>query len=308
MSRWIAKAVTQKAVSLLPAGRSVNYLLQKHVTKSLRFDITEFESRMEECRWHLESYFKYRRAEGPPSVLELGTGWFPFIAIGYYLCGAKHVWTVDKDPLLRADSIRKTIENYTDYLRGPKSAWMRPWLDPNRTKALQQLASGHKSGAEILGELGIEAIVADVCELKLPQSADIVCSNTVLSEIPQPILMRIFASFRRLASPPAIMTHHISMWDYWAKFDHSISRYNFLRFSDFQWRLISNSLVHNNRLRICDYRRLHASNSFTILEEQSEPGSLKEIRSVRLSPRFQEYSLEDLLPSRTWMVSTLNSQ
>jgi hypothetical protein len=135
-------------------------------------------------------------------------------------------------------------------------------------------------------------------------SIDLIFSNTALQHIPSDVLTDIFAEFRRVATPRAVMSHHIFMGDLLAHFDRSITEYNFLRFSKRVWRLIDNSLVSCNRLRLSDYRRLHTRSGWVIRAEDTIYGSTDDLQKIPLAREFQTYSGQDLLALRTWLVSS----
>ena len=56
---------------------------------------------------------------------------------------------------------------------------------------------------------------------------DLFVSTTVLQYIPPEALKGIFAEFNRLASPNAVMSHYIDLYDQFSVFDRSISPFNF---------------------------------------------------------------------------------
>jgi hypothetical protein len=77
-----------------------------------------------------------------------------------------------------------------------------------------------------------------------------------------------------------------------------------LRYSDGVWRLVNNALHFQNRLRLEDYRRIHATTGFHIIREESERADPGALNGVDLAPRFAGCSAEDLLTTHSWMVST----
>src|SRR5438045_242194 len=101
MPHWLIKSAIHRAISLLPASHWWNELLQTYGTHSLQLGPERFELRLEYCRRHLEHLFEVQSPRPTGfAVLELGTGWYPIVPIGLYLCGASEVWTYDIAPLL----------------------------------------------------------------------------------------------------------------------------------------------------------------------------------------------------------------
>ena len=104
---WLIKSAIHRAISFLPRSERWNEVFQTYVTKSLEIDRGGFEQRLDFCRRHLEHFLELQpmRAENF-SVLELGTGWFPIVPVGLYLCGASEIWTFDIVPLLRSSRMK----------------------------------------------------------------------------------------------------------------------------------------------------------------------------------------------------------
>ncbi len=304
---WILKAAIQKALSLLPESQMWNRLLQQYITRALEMDPVTFEHKLTKCRKHLENYFSIAGGSRPGfSVMELGTGWYPIVPIGLYLCGASPVWTVDIQPLLSRERVRKVLALFCHYAERGRLADILPWVNKDRVAHLLGLAkhAGLRSVGEVLGLMQIHPIVADARRPGLPSgSIDLFVSNGTLLVIPKDVLWGIFTEFRRLASAGAVMSHQVYMGDVYACFDSSITAYNFMKFSSSKWKLFNNSLLYQNRLRISEYRRLHESAGWTIKAEENVQGSLDDFRKVQLAKDFQGYSQEDLLTLWSWLTS-----
>src|SRR5438270_9010803 len=102
MASWLMKAMVQRGIAALPNPHYWNELLQDRVTHSLELTNARFEDGLGNCRKHLEQLRRYgSTATDSFSAFELGTGWFPVVSIGLFLCGAREVWTWDIAPLLR---------------------------------------------------------------------------------------------------------------------------------------------------------------------------------------------------------------
>lgn len=100
--KWILKATVQKAISFLPYSNRINYFFQKYVTKGVELSDTYFNYKFEHLVDHLEFY---KQATGNKDLsgktcLELGTGWYPIIPIGFFLNGAKKTYSLDISPLV----------------------------------------------------------------------------------------------------------------------------------------------------------------------------------------------------------------
>jgi len=304
---WVLKAAAQSGLSLLPKNHVWNYLLQKHVTKSLDLNPEWFERKLAQSRMHIENYLAARPARwAPRSVFEIGTGWYPVLPLALYVCGAARIWTIDKFPWLRLDAVRATIRLFVEYAASGRLSQTLPWAREERLADLLQVLEDPqlRSAASMLERLKIYAWADDGGETGLPASSiDFLVSIGVLQYIPDGPLERIFVELRRIASPHAVMSHHISLDDDYAIFDPCITPYNFLQYPRSTWRLFNSSLNYQNRLRLSDYRRIHQSAGFKIVWEDNEKGSPADLDRVRLAKEFQCYPREELLVLRTWITS-----
>ena len=74
--------------------------------------------------------------------------------------------------------------------------------------------------------------------------------------------------------------HAIGVYDHFVHIDKSISKFNYLKFSKKQWKLIDNDIQPQNRMRISYFRNLFTDIGFTVLDEilyDSEPNELAKI-------------------------------
>ena len=138
----------------------------------------------------------------------------------------------------------------------------------------------------------------DARETGLPdKSVDFVSSTDTCEHIPGDDLGLIFRESRRLLRPGGAFSCRIDLQDHYAYFDRSLSKYNFLRYSDRTWRLVNSPLHYQNRLRSPEYLQLVLRAGFELVVEKpsgpSEAG-LKELESLPLAPRFRRFPPEEL--------------
>ena len=206
MERWILKTAVQHVISWLPWSHRWNELLQKYVTKGLLLRPADFESKVECCRQHWEHYQTFsRKPKEAPIVLELGTGWFPIVPVGLYLCGAESVTTYDLVPLVRSAALRQTLEFFCAYDQDGRLQTSLPRVRPDRMRAVRQLLSSASGApvASLLARLNIRTVVGDARKTSLPANAvDLVCSTVVFEHISRDILAGLFAEFRRVSTTP----------------------------------------------------------------------------------------------------------
>jgi hypothetical protein len=310
MGSWLVKALMQRGIGALPNAHYWNELFQDRVTHSLDLTKERFETRLRNCRNHLEQLqlSGSTATSNSFSAFELGTGWFPTVSIGLFLCGAREVWTWDIAPLLTRDRVKLTIRRFLELEQEPGSPGHFHAL-PERLTLLREVMARCESPeglapAELLERLGIYYRIGNASRSGLPpQSVDLIVSDVVFEYLSPENLFEILQEFRRIAAPDAVMSHTISLDDQYATFDPGITQFNFLRFSDRAWRWLNNPIIPLNRLRISDYRRAFSECGFQVVEETNQRGDPAELARTPLAARFRGYSVEDLLVIHTWMVA-----
>jgi hypothetical protein len=308
MSRWVAKAAVQRVIGLLPRSYFWNTLFQTHVTRSMDLTSSRLEGRLRRCARHLSAFANHtlERDEKPATALEIGTGWYPIVPLGLFLCGVDKIWTYDIAALLSGDRVRETMRQLAEAADNGLLQDLLPSYSGERLDRLRSAADSEQSRAgDLLSPLGVEYVIRDASYTGLePASVDLIFSNVSLEYVPHTRLEKMLAEFRRIISPRGVMSHEIDLADQYAGFDHSITQFNFLKFSDRVWHLINNPLIPLNRLRIADYRELIVGGDFQIVAEDLTNGTVAELATVQLAPRFRAYAEDDLLVTGAWIVAT----
>src|SRR5262249_38657391 len=135
------------------------------------------------------------------------------------------------------------------------------------------------------------------CETDMPERVDLVVSRVVLEHIPPQALSRWFSLFRRRLHNRGMMAHVIDHSDHREHRDKSLSRIDFLRFSDRTWRLLCvDPQDYTNRMRHPEYIRLIQSKGFAVVLQQIEVDSraADEARTMPLWGRFEAMSPNEL--------------
>jgi SAM-dependent methyltransferase len=157
-----------------------------------------------------------------------------------------------------------------------------------------------KSVAELRERFGITYLAPlDARNTGLaPSSVDFISSTVTLEHIPPPAIHQILVECARILKAGGVMSHRVDMVDHFAYFDSHISEYNFLKFSDATWSLLTSPLAYTNRLRYPDYLQLMKAAGFEVLTEgveQPTAADLETLRRLKLAPRFRTgYSLQEL--------------
>ena len=309
MKKWVLKAIVQKTISYLPGSNQINYFFQKYVTKGVYLNDTYFGDRLGHAHAHLEAYKHYVPGTGlPGTCLEIGTGWYPVVPISFFLAGTNRIYSVDITFLSSKERIFTTLQKFLEW---KKNGALDPYLapDPERWAQLEGVVQHYSDLTldEVLEKLHLRYLITDARNLPLPDgSIDLVNSNNTFEHIYPDILLPILAECMRLARKNGgIQSHFIDMSDHFAHFDTSISIYNFLRFSDAQWRWIDNRIQPQNRLRIDDYRQMYAQLGLPISEETQRPGDLDALKKLRLAPAFAQKPLDVVAASHCHFISKM---
>lgn len=280
--------------------------MQKYITKGYYPSQKDFSDKLSFGRMHFEHYLEFSAApKSNIEVFELGTGPWPIIPIALYILGASKINTYDIAPLVRHDVLKRTLELFSlSSANGLLEKYLGK-VDKKRVCKVKELLqkTDSESPSKLLSSINIHLHIGDARTTSLSDnSVDLIFSTVVLEHISAEVLEGLLAEFNRVAAVDAVMSHYIGLADQYASFDKSISPFNFLRFTDKQWRLFNNPIIPLNRLRIEDYRNIFRTNGLEIVKEDNVSGLLSDLEKTPLSPKFLHYKTEDLLVLYSWLV------
>ncbi len=290
--RWLAKAAVQKGFGLLPQGERLNYVFQRRVLRSLPAGDGALRQKFSRALQHLGAYEEHGPGvpAGDATFYEFGAGWDLAIPVAYALLGVGRQVLVDIRPSARVELVNDSLASY-ERLRGE--------LEGVAGRKLRPLGGPISQLEELEDRFGIRYLApCDARGTGLPaESIEFVSSTDTCEHIPGADLAEIFRECFRLLRPGGAFSCRIDLQDHYAYFDRSLSKYNFLRYSDRAWSLVNSPLHHQNRLRSPEYLQLVRHAGFELVVEKpsgpSEAG-LKELESLPLAPRFRKYPPEDL--------------
>lgn len=303
---WRAKALAQATFASLPSGRAINALGQKLVTKTAELSEDHFADKWFNATLHLPVFHEFTSL---PATLELGTGWYPVTPLTLWLAGAHQVTTIDVEDLWSDHRAGHVAEAVLNAVKTDPVASKYPW-SKSRQQLLHATLKSHDGALprEALAGDGLTAKVADALTVDIPPaSIDLFTSNATLEHIPPEDIRRIFSHFATLAAPGAKMSHYTDLADHYAYFDSSIGYFNFLRYSDKQWRKYNNRFHYQSRARITTYRDVHAESGWHLIHEQTWSGPESELHTIPVSADFGLLSAQDLLVKHAHQVSSLQS-
>jgi SAM-dependent methyltransferase len=287
--RWLAKAALQRGLGALPQGERLNYVFQRHVLRSLPAGESVFRRKFSRARQHLAAYEEHGPGvpRGEATFYEFGAGWDLAIPLAYAALGVGKQVLVDIRPSVRLELVNETL-----------TAFGRLWdeLEAEAGRELTRLGEPVGSLDELEARFGITYLAPRATGLPA-DSVELVASTDTCEHIPEADLAEIFRESRRLLRPGGVFSCRIDLQDHYAYFDRSLSRYNFLRFSERAWKAVNSPLHFQNRLRAPDYLRIVREAGFELVSETpsgpSEEG-LRELASLPLAPRFRGYAPEEL--------------
>jgi SAM-dependent methyltransferase len=300
---WRRKCLVDNLKGLVPFGTYIR--LRKYDFVQYRSLHDRADGALEEGLKQLEWIQQARSLEGNV-VLEIGTGWEPIIPLMYAIAGVSRIYLTDLNRLCSPYGVQGAIDAVVrnkDKVIGRLKASEERF---RRAVEWNPLATGVDQGFARLGMIYLAP--CDCRKLQLPsRSIDVISSRAVLEHIPLPVMEGIQTEIYRLLKDDGHCCHFVDPSDHWQHNDGSITKINFLGFSDFMHGLAHfNGMNYQNRLRHCDYVTSMKSAGFRLIREERDVDaeSLEALRrGVKLSPRFQNYSHEDLATATSFLLA-----
>jgi hypothetical protein len=308
MKKWVQKAIVQKVVSFLPFSQSINFFFQKYITKGVTLSDDYFSDRLTHARDHLKGFKQWSDRTIPMKSLELGTGWYPIVPVSFFLAGVEEIYTIDISSLTTKGRLKTTLEKIVEY---NNSGQLGKYINivPNRVGVIINLLDDYDklSLAEMFERLKITYLIEDARKLSLPDdSVDLVTSNNTFEHIYPDVLVNILEEFRRVVKKQGgVMSHFIDMSDHFAHLDKTITIFNFLRYSDKEWKLIDNSLQPQSRSRIYDYRKIYFDLNIPVSDESFTEGNPDELNSITLADKYSDKPLTEIVKSHCHFISQM---
>jgi hypothetical protein len=270
---WQLKALAFRMLDL-PGGTRVHYFLQRHVTRSWPRRESTLRSLVEIGQRVVDDH---RRHVGtvPESVLEIGAGRDLAVPLALRRLGVGRVVASDVDRLAKLDLVCHAAR----YVLAGQCNF-KSWRDVERFGIYYR---------------------APHCVTAADEKVDCSCSNEVLEHVPPDQLVSLLAALRAVTT--GVTTHSIDHSDHYARSDPSVSRLNFLRYSDEEWRPFNRGRQYVNRLRHSDYLRLFRETGFRIVEEHASAGVVPPDLPANLAPQFRSYAPDDLFATKGRIVA-----
>lgn len=265
LSAWQLRALALRCMAGSAPGYAVYQWLQHRLGECAKpaFWQSKFEAQVGLAR---ELRMQGCAVEGA-RVLEVGTGWVPCVPIGFWMCGAQTVHTLDLNPHYLPDVLDQVLRWLGSSVERVLALW-RGFAEPEVLRERWALARALAHAPDrFLEQAGIVLHApANAAATGLPTSSiDIHYSTNVLEHIPAAVIGEILIEARRVVRRGGTVIHFIDPSDHFAYTDPTISRVNFLRYSALQWdRWAGNRLAYHNRLREPELRSLFSASGLRI--------------------------------------------
>lgn len=286
------KIKIQNLISKLPKSESLNYFFQRRVTKSLPISFEEFKVKISVVNLHIKNFKEFGLIPISDSVYyEIGAGYDMVIPISMSLFGFKKLICVDVRKLTFISLLNDSL-NKIKILNDKE-------LQLNSLQASAKFTK--KNFLTIFKDsFGIDyRAPSDARNTELKEnSVDYCITNAVLEHIPFDIIHDIMKETFRIMKKGGVMSNIIDYRDHFAYFDKNITFYNYLLFSEKQWKNMNPDIMYQNRLRHKDYVKIAKDVGFEIVKEECSFPDEKlfyKLKSLKISKEISDkYTLDEL--------------
>ena len=309
-NKWRRKVAIMRICAKMPFGDRLYRAGQKCFCRLKPNPMSRLPAQGEIARWFLESG---RQIDGS-CVFEVGTGHLPAAPIGFFLCGARSVITVDLHRRMEWDLTRESL-NWIAAHRDEVFRIYQGMVDEALfDKRFGILTRFQHDPVGFFRESGIEYLAPmDAAHTDLPEnSIDCHFSITVLEHIPKGIIKSIFLEAKRVLKLSGAAIHFVDLSDLFQHQDKSITRINFLKYSNTDWeRIAENQFAYCNRMRMSDYVKLFEDLGFTIerqenIVDQEAVIALREAK-LKIDAAFSGHDQEELCSTSLRVLLGLKS-
>ena len=239
-------------------------------------------------------------------ILEVGTGWFPIMPIMLRIAGAERVYLTDLHRLMdrntllaSANYVLQNVEQITELLN----------VSEQRVRKISSIENENNTVESILERLGFTYIAPFDPALQ-PMKVDAVISHTVFEHIPPSVLRQLILDLKVTLKPGGYMSHGIDNTDHRAIKDKRLSRFDFLRYDDFTWKLLClDPQDYTNRMRHHDYLRLLEDAGYEAATHKTYvfKDEIKTVSKMSLNPRFRTRAPEDLVIGWSHLIAKMRN-
>ena len=307
---WRMKLIGQKVLGGLPGttGLRLHHVVQSRLgmigDMSEEMRIEFFGRSIENCQFLINnSDFQFAGKK----VIEVGTGWHMSDSILFHLLGASEIHTCDILPHLESRLVFSMLETARQSISDIADGFgvERDLLDERAENMLRA-----NSLSELLSNANIH-YHAPVWfhRWKPPQNDfDLFFSHSVLQRVPLPELAQYLSVARQALGANGLSCHVLHHNDHNFRHDSNIGELHYLRYSDRAYNLLqSRKFNFQNRMRHGEFLEFFKANGFQNIGAETVTVTSEAAGELKLAERFKSIPLDDLLITRTHLLSQLAS-
>jgi hypothetical protein len=241
------------------------------------------------------------------SHVDIGAGWMPTIPLFLYSLGVNRQMLCDVRPNLSIESLVDTAALVGARLNGSGSVGGVPVVRvPPSFPANGDLAS-------CLSSMGMEYRVPyTISDFSRVEGWKLVTCTQVLMHLRYPEIVELFRGVAAAIADGGVFVTTVHLYDLYSDSDPRISRFNKYRYSEWVWDLFFTSrAMYYNRLTVSDYHRAFAEAGLELVECQVRrptDDQLRELRRMKIHPRFRHLPEEELSAQGLLLVGTANTR
>jgi SAM-dependent methyltransferase len=295
---WRLKGTIQKVLGYMPGGGRIHYMLQRRAGGLTDFG-RECDIKVDDWRLMMGHLRTAKIPLEGATLVEIGTGWYPTFPFSLYLAGASRVYTYDLNRLLKPDMVLQLADRLQAHVSLISKESGKPIEEiEQKQAALAAAMQSGKSLAAATGSVVDYRAPADASATQhLPNTIDVVFSNSVLEHVPGPVIEAIYSESMRILKPGGIMFHSVNCGDHYAYTDRTINQLHYLQYSERDWQRWNNAFLYQNRLRAKVFVDMARASGFEIEVDTSRasPERLAQLDKIAVDSSFTAaYTREQL--------------
>lgn len=263
--KFYYKSILQHFFSNLPKGEKLNYLFQKHISKTFPVTDDKFIFKANTAFKHFKNFEKFNTLKNASNkYYEFGAGWDMIVPLS--ICHLGYEATViDIRRLLVDDLVKNSIKRY-----GILKNNLLFKITNSKYNELKDFNFKYYAPLDASKTIFLDNYF------------DFSSSTATLEHIPPKDILNILNETYRIMKKGGVLSITIDYRDHWAYFDKSISFYNFLQFTPEEWKKFNPSLNYQNRLRHCDYLKIISKTNFKIVKSNLSLPNEKKKKNYKL--------------------------
>lgn len=223
----------------------------------------------------------------------------------FFLAGADEIVTVDLRSLLQKSNLKTLFEKLLHNNKINKFNSKYWQVNSNRINQLETILSNFEtlSISEILAKCNIVQMVGDASQTKFKDGVFDVCySVNVLEHVDVEAIFGLSKEFYRIGKSGSFHYHAIGVYDHFVHVDKSISKFNYLKFSETKWEWIDNGIQPQNRKRISYFRTVFSKLGYKITAEILWKPEPEELAKIKVHSDFKDETDLDI-PYGTFILT-----